>query len=145
MNQIDTGDSSLPLFSFAGEFDIGNKIGDVKNHARQEPLPEEVRAELIGRVASRAQRLELLEKIDMALAFLQQAGADRELELEKYLAVFKIKVKGLPLKGLAIKHVVHLYETLEGLVLEELVEETDSRYQVELSENQKQELRVFYK
>ena len=44
------------------------------------------------RIDSTALRLELIEKIDMALTFLQQAGANRELPLLKYLSIFKINV-----------------------------------------------------
>ncbi len=31
---VDTGAHSLPLFRYAGEIDVANKIGDVKDHAR---------------------------------------------------------------------------------------------------------------
>ncbi len=69
-----------------------------------------MKAALEGRIASRAQRLELLEKLDMAMTFLQQAGAERELELLRYFAIFKINTAKLRIEGLAVKHVVHLYE-----------------------------------
>ena len=144
--RIDTGDKSIVQFKYVGEIDVGNKIGDVKDRVKQEALSEELKEVIAGRVDSRAMRLELLEKIDIALTFLQQAGAEATLPLLKYFNIFKINANKLKLDGLglSVKHIVDLFEILEALVFEELVSETNPLYQVELKEEQKQEVKRFF-
>lgn len=89
-----------------------------------------MRGVLATRVAARALRLQLLEKIDLAMTFLQQAGANPDMELLHYFKIFKINASKLGLDGLGlcVKHIVHLYEVFEALVFEELVEETNPLY-----------------
>ena len=80
------------MFKYSGEIDVGNKIGDVKYNVPQEIMTEEIKEAISARIDSTPQRLELIEKIDMALTFLQQAGAKRELSLLNYLSIFKINI-----------------------------------------------------
>lgn len=75
-------------------------------------------------------RLKLMEKIDIALTFLQQATTNRETLLMKYFEVFNIEVDKFKLKefSLKLKHIIHLYEILELLMIDELAKKTDPRF-----------------
>ena len=134
------------MFKYSGEIDVGNKIGDVKYNVPQEIMTEEIKEAISARIDSTPLRLELIEKINMALTFLQQAGAKRELPLLNYLSIFKINVEKFKFDqmDLRVMHIVHLFEVLEGLLFEDLIAETNPRYHLELNKEQKIEAKKFY-
>ena len=70
MYKIKTGEHSVVLFKYAGEIDVGNKIGDVKERVLQEAIPIDISEQISVYIDSKAGRIELLEKIDMAFTFL---------------------------------------------------------------------------
>ena len=57
----------------------------------------------------------------------------------KYFKIFKINAARFKLDqlDLRLKHIVHLFEILEGLVMDDLIQYTNPRYQGTLSNEQK--------
>ena len=101
----------------------------------QEKLSTEAVRQLERKVASIEMRFELIEKLDVAMTFLQKVGAKVEQPLLKFLEMFQIRLsfaEELKDARFHVKHIVGIYELIEMQLSAKLLLELNPRFRQDL-------------
>ncbi|CAG8640304.1 3621_t:CDS:1 [Acaulospora morrowiae] len=136
---LNEGHKSFWLDTFTYHLELFSNYPTILSEIR-ELIPQEVISADKLEISLTENPTELLSELEILLCFLKQTSGDREMKIIDYLSKW-MKLSALTgndqfckmVKGLRLKHVISLYEVVEGEVAELEIESLDEKYKDNLS------------